>query len=83
MFSVCASVKAGREFAKGGGRCWALTLLQLLLPAQDAGFVGFRFGFGDHTFFLVEDGEAGVGEDIVGVNGGNLLCDFDGFVKAI
>ena len=56
---------------------------QLLLPSQHARLISFRFGFGDHSFFLVEDREAGVGEDVVGIDLGNLLGNFDGFVEAV
>jgi len=58
-------------------------LLQLLLPAQHARLVSFGFGFGDHAFFLIQDGEAGVGEDVVGVEFGDAVGDFDGFVEAV
>src|SRR5437870_4275633 len=58
-------------------------LLQLLLPSQHARFIPFRFGFGDHAFFLIQDGEAGVGENVVGVEFGDAVGDFDGFVEAV
>jgi hypothetical protein len=65
--------------------CTLATLisLQLLLPSQDARFVGFGLGFGDHAFFLVENGEAGVGENVVGIERGDLIGHFDGLVEAV
>ena len=44
------------------------SLFQLLLPPQHSRFVAFRFGFRDHSLFLIQDGKAGVGENVVGVN---------------
>lgn len=41
------------------------TTLQLLLPAQNSRLVAFFFGFRNHAFFLIKDGEACVGQDIV------------------
>ena len=59
------------------------TPFQLLLPAQHAHLVGFRFGFGDHAFFLIEDREAGVSKNIVGIELRDTLRNFDCFVQAV
>src|SRR6266852_537234 len=66
------------------GHCPLTTaFFQLLLPSQHACFVPFRFGFGDHALFLIQNGKAGVGEDVVGIEFGDAVGDFDGFVEAV
>src|SRR5439155_1518846 len=57
-------------------------LLQLLLPSKNAGLVGFRFGFRDHALLLIQDGKAGVGENVIGIALGDFLGHRDGLVKA-
>jgi len=44
------------------------SLLQLLLPPQHSRLVPFLLGLGDHSLFLIQDGEAGVRQNIVGIN---------------
>ena len=76
----------GADNTKLNGAVWFLllrALLELLLPAEHAGAVGFLFGFGDHPFFLVEDREAGVGKHVIGVERGQLLRNGDGLVIAV
>jgi hypothetical protein len=46
----------------------SLAVFQLLLPPQHPRFVAFGFGLGDHSFFLIQDGEAGVGQNVVGID---------------
>src|SRR6266849_634170 len=66
------------------GHCPLTTaFFQLLLPSQHACFVPFRFGFGDHALFLIQNGKAGVGEDVVGVEFGDAVGGFDGVVEAV
>jgi hypothetical protein len=43
-------------------------LLQLQLPPQHARFVSFRLGLGNHSLFLIEDREAGVRQNVVGID---------------
>src|SRR6058998_3216957 len=43
-----------------------LLLLQLALPVEHARLAALRLGLGDHAGGLVEAGEAGVGQDVVG-----------------
>jgi hypothetical protein len=47
----------------------------LTLPVEDAGAGGGGLCCGDVAGFLKEDGEAGVGEDVVGVVGDEDLCE--------
>src|SRR5882762_11205566 len=57
-------------------------LLQLLLPAQHPSLVAFRLGLGNHSFLLIQDREAGVRQNIVGIDVRDLSGNFDGFVEA-
>src|SRR5205814_227910 len=41
--------------------------LQLLFPTQYSGLVCLGFCFRDHSFFLIEHGQAGVGQHVVGI----------------
>ena len=46
----------------------ATALFQLLLPAQHPRLVAFRLGLGNHSLLLIEDREAGVGQNVVGID---------------
>lgn len=59
------------------------TFFQLLLPSQDACLVGFLFGLGNHSFFLIQDRKTSVGEDVIGIDGGDLFGNFDSFVETV
>jgi acrylyl-CoA reductase (NADPH) len=43
----------------------------------------FGFGFGNHSLFLIQDRQAGVGEDVVGIDCSDSVGDLDGFIEAI
>src|SRR5258708_24659624 len=58
-------------------------LLQLLLPPQHPRLVSFRLGLGDHSLLLIQDREAGVRQNVVGVDIRDLFGNFDGFVEAV
>src|SRR5712671_3830897 len=64
-------------------RSWRAAFLQLLLPSQNSGFVGLGFGLGNHALSLVQDGQAGIGQNVVGVEFGDSLCYYNGFIQAI
>ena len=51
-----------------GHRPLSTGFLQLLLPPQHPGLVPFRLGLGDHSLLLIEDGEAGVRQNVVGID---------------
>jgi hypothetical protein len=56
-------------------------LFQLLLPAEDARLIGFGFGLRDHAFALIQDAEAGVGEDVFRIHLCQALRDSDRVVE--
>src|ERR1019366_174361 len=44
------------------------SLLQLLLPPQHSRLVAFRLGLGNHSLLLIQDREAGVRQNVVGID---------------
>jgi hypothetical protein len=71
-----ARAKGKETFATRTHGCRALailnrspaSLLQLLLPAEHPRLIAFHFGLRNHSFFLIQDGEAGMGQDVVGID---------------
>src|ERR1700682_4568595 len=61
----------------------AAPLLQLLLPPQHPSLVPFRLGLGNHSLLLIQDREAGVRQNVVGIDIRDLLGNFNGFVGAV
>jgi len=53
----------------------------VLLPAQQLGLQGLGFRLGDHALVLIQDGEAGVGQDFIGVQLEQSLGHRDGGVE--
>jgi len=58
-----------------------LWVAQLMLPGEYFGAGGGGFGGGDVAELLQEDGEAGVGEGVVGVSGDPLVGEGEGLVE--
>ena len=68
--------------AAGGRRLrLRLGLRELEFPTENFGACGLCFGFGNHALVLVEDGEACVCQNVVGIFRGELLRGGDGFVE--
>src|SRR5258708_9140170 len=67
----------------GGPQPLPTALLQLLLPPQHPRLVAFRLGLGNHSLLLIQDREAGVRQNVVGIDTRDLLGNFDGFVEAV
>src|SRR5580692_1681945 len=58
-----------------------LLLAQLILPAQQPGARRRRFGFEDISLALIEDREAGMGENVLRMGGNEFTRSDDGIVE--
>src|ERR1700687_6406526 len=66
-----------------GHRPLSTGFLQLLLPPQHPRLVPFRLSLGNHSLLLIQDREAGVRQNVVGIDIRDLLGNFDGFGEAV
>src|SRR5271166_3558737 len=64
----------------GISRLRGLALLELLLPSENTCLVGLGFRFRNHALALIENRQAGVGENVVGIEFGDAVGDRDGLV---
>ena len=81
----CSSLLVGEGWTNEGRLLqFSVVLLfsfELLFPAQDAGLIGFGFGFRNHSFFLEKDGKAGVAQNIFRVVRRNHPGYRDGLIQ--
>src|SRR5437588_3851814 len=59
------------------------SLLQLLLPPQHPSLIPLRLSLRNHSLLLIKNRQAGVRQNVVGIDIRDLLGNFDGFVEAL